>query len=260
MAEELAFARKASGLTRGLSIFDGVIIGTGNIMPTYAVWFALMFTTAVFYQANLFISLAIIAVALGITTPIVWGTLSASMPRSGGDYVYNTRIMNPAYGMAASMGMFCGQALWNVVQSTWVANPSLTMLGQFLGWPWLVEFTQSKSGVITFGCITWIVVFLICAFGMKVFQTVMRPAFLFVIGATAFAYLPFFWVSKQSFIDRFNEAAAQHGSLNYTEFIAAVQAAAGHSLGRLDVVGQHRGDRRHVPYRHVGMVHLLRSR
>jgi amino acid transporter len=230
MAEELTFSRKASGLTRGLNAYDAFGIGFGNIMPTYAVWFALMFTWGVFLHANLYISLAIVVISLGFTMPIVWGVLSASMPRSGGDYVYNTRIINPAFGMAASMGMFCAQAYWNVVQSTWIASPSLHFLGQFMGWSGLVTFTESKAGIIIFGTVTWVIVFLVCAFGWKVYQAIMRPALAFAIAATAFCYMAFYFTSHATFVDRWNAAAAKYDSLDYAAFMKAVQSAAGQPL------------------------------
>ena len=55
MAEELAFARKASGLTRGLSMYDAFGMGLINILPLYAIWFMFMAGLGIFAHANLFI-------------------------------------------------------------------------------------------------------------------------------------------------------------------------------------------------------------
>ena len=41
MPEELAYARKASGLVRGLSTFDAVSMGLMLILPIYEIWFGL---------------------------------------------------------------------------------------------------------------------------------------------------------------------------------------------------------------------------
>ena len=100
MAEELAFARKASGLVRGLSMTDAFAVGFMNQGLTPSIWFAITFGLGVFLGGNLIIAALISFVLAGIGFPIVWGVLGGSMPRSGGEYVYNSRIVHPLFGIA----------------------------------------------------------------------------------------------------------------------------------------------------------------
>ena len=105
MAEELAFARKASGLVRGLSMTDAFAVGFMNqgLTPEH-LGRRSAFGLGVFLGGNLIIAAIISVVLAGIGFPIVWGILGGSMPRSGGEYIYNSRIIHPIFGIAQSFG------------------------------------------------------------------------------------------------------------------------------------------------------------
>ena len=78
--------------------------------------------------------LAMVAVILaGIGMPIVWGVLGGSMPRSGGEYIYNSRIIHPVIGIAESFGNAFVWIMWIYVLEPWVADPGFTMLASFTG-------------------------------------------------------------------------------------------------------------------------------
>ena len=89
MAEELAFARKASGLVRGLSMLDAFAVGFMNQGLTPSIWVVVSLGVGTFLGANLIIATIISVVFAGIGFPLVWGILGGSMPRSGGEYIYN---------------------------------------------------------------------------------------------------------------------------------------------------------------------------
>ena len=104
MAEELAFARKASGLVRGLSMWDAFAVGFMNQGLTPSIWVTISLGVGVFLGGNLIIACLISTLLAGIGFPIVWGILGGSMPRSGGEYIYNSRIIHPVFGIAQSFG------------------------------------------------------------------------------------------------------------------------------------------------------------
>ena len=56
MPEELAFARKASGLVRGLSFWDTFGIGLAVIQPIYAIWYSMQVGVGLFRGGNLLIA------------------------------------------------------------------------------------------------------------------------------------------------------------------------------------------------------------
>lgn len=227
MTEELAFARKASGLVRGLSTYDAWSMGLLLILPMYEIWYGLQIGMGLFSGANLPIALIIVTVLFGLPAIFLWGVLSGSMPRSGGEYIYNSRILHPAVAMAASFGMLTGQLYWNIYEGSWFANPSLTILGQYLGWTGLVNFVSTKAGIVICAVVVWVLVFLIVGFGMSVYKHFQRP----VVAATtvisaAFAII-LIVTSKAHFIQHWNSAAARYHSLTYSQLPAAVAHASG---------------------------------
>ena len=225
IAEDLAFARKASGLVRGLSMYDAFGMGLINILPLYAIWFMFMAGLGIFAHANLFIAVGITALTLGIASPIVWGVMAGSMPRGGGDYIYKSRIIHPIVGMAASMGMVLGQMYWNIYRATWITQPALQMLGQFMGWPGLVTFAESKWGTFLCSVLLFALAFCIVAFGMNIFRKVQKPIVALTIIATAVCFIPLLLTSKATFAANWNLAAAKYDSLDYASFIKAAEAA-----------------------------------
>ncbi len=226
LAEELTFARKASGLVRGLSLYDAFGMGIINTLPLYGIWFMFM-SLAIFPKMNLLLAVVITTVTLGVVSPIVWGVLGASMPRSGGDYLYNTRVINPVIGMAASMGMVLGEMYWSIYMATWITQPSLQIIGQYTGWKGLTNFANSTSGTFLCSVLLFVAAFCLVSFGWRVYHVFIRPVLFITLAMTAVVFLPMIFRSPSSFIHIWNSAAAHYHSLNYHAFIKAVGKASG---------------------------------
>ena len=75
----------------------------------------------------------------GIGFPIVWGVLGGSMPRSGGEYIYNSRIIHPIIGIGESFGNAFVWIMWIYVLAPWMADPGMVMMSQFMNWTWLYD-------------------------------------------------------------------------------------------------------------------------
>ena len=81
---EITFARKASGLVRGLSMWDAFGVGFMNQGLTPSIWVMISLGLSVYLGGNLIIATVLSLVLAGIGFPLVWGILGGSMPRSGG--------------------------------------------------------------------------------------------------------------------------------------------------------------------------------
>ncbi len=134
MAEELAFARKASGLVRGLSMTDAFAVGFMNQGITPSIWLIFTLGLGTFLGGNLVLAAIISVVMAGIGFPIVWGVLGGSMPRSGGEYIYNSRIIHPVFGIAQSFGDAVIWLMWLYVLAPLCASPGMSVLFSYLGW------------------------------------------------------------------------------------------------------------------------------
>ena len=90
------FLREATGLVRALGFRDHFLMSQGMVLIINGFVATVLFAPYFFPGANLYVDFA-----LGAIPPIcmayVYGKLSASMPRSGGDYVWSARITGPLY-------------------------------------------------------------------------------------------------------------------------------------------------------------------
>ena len=232
---EIAFARKASGLVRGLSMWDAFGVGFMNQGLTPSIWVMISLGLGVYLGGNLIIATIISLVLAGIGFPLVWGILGGSMPRSGGEYIYNSRIIHPLIGIGESFGNAFIWLMWIYVLAPWMADPGAVMLSEFMGWNWLYNAaTETFFGGLSYAwgsfviaTIASIIAFFFVVFGIKVFARVQKVVMgLGIIGALIIIVVLFMY-SKQDFITSWNTMAAEYGSLNYNDFIAAASAAAG---------------------------------
>src|SRR5512135_3910735 len=169
MAAEMAFARKASGLVRGLSFIDAFGVGFMNQGLTPSMWVMISLGLSVYTGGNLIIATLLSAVLCGIGFPLVWGILGGSMPRSGGEYIYNSRILHPLIGIAESFGNAFVWIMWIYVLAPWTIDPGLVMMFQFLGKPEWAAFCTQPIALFLISSIVNVAALLFLIFGMKVF-------------------------------------------------------------------------------------------
>jgi amino acid transporter len=225
MTQEFAYARKASGLVRGLSFWDAFGILLAFLTPIYGIWYVIEVGLTLFPAANLLIAIAISAVTLGWSSPIVWGVLGGSMPRSGGEYIYNSRIINPAVALGASFAAILAQFYWNLFNASLIAVPSLAILGQYLGWSGLANFATSKHGGVILSMVGIGMAYLILAFGMHIFHRLSVYVIFAMLGGVAILDAALTFSSKAKFAATWNAQAAKYHSVTFDHFVAAAHAA-----------------------------------
>ena len=103
------FVREATGLVRELGLIDAITINLFAAAPISAVFIPLI-VGSLFPGANIYLFLTIGAI-LAVFNGLVYSLLSAAMPRAGGDYIYNGRILHPAIGFMTSWGFTISQFL-----------------------------------------------------------------------------------------------------------------------------------------------------
>lgn len=143
------FLRKSSGLVRQATLFDSFIFNSA------ASAFGFVIILFVFYVAwlpggDLLAGIPFLLPAFSIA--IVYAFLTATMPRSGGDYVFNSRILHPSLGFSFNFAFVAFQAIelawcyWWVwtsgmgpilsIGSYITGAPSLYGLGVAVSQPW----------------------------------------------------------------------------------------------------------------------------
>jgi len=104
MTQEL-FRRKSSGLVREMSLFDVAWWGIAGSGGFYLLFYFMPYAQYYLPGADLGWS---IALCLLVMLPLyaLYAGLGSSMPRAGGDYVYQSRILHPAIGVIFPLGWF----------------------------------------------------------------------------------------------------------------------------------------------------------
>src|SRR4030043_993610 len=96
----LLFVRKASGLVRALSVFDAFIYATFSIN---LITLGLFIFSYCYYLQGSLISGVVIGAVFTVFEVIVYASLISAMPRAGGDYVWQSRILNRAIGFVLAV-------------------------------------------------------------------------------------------------------------------------------------------------------------
>jgi len=233
VAEELAFARKASGLVRGLSMWDAFGVGFMNQGLTPSIWVMTSLGVGIYLGGNLIWATIISVILAGIGFPIVWGVLGGSMPRSGGEYIYNSRIIHPIVGIGESFGNAFVWIMWIYVLAPWLADPGFVMLSQFMDWSWAYNAEADTViglsyswGTFVIATVANFIAFLFVVFGIKWFARIQKVVMIFGIGGCIVLLAGISVYNQADFQEGWNAIAATYGSLTYDEFLAAASAAA----------------------------------
>jgi len=225
MPTEMAFARKASGLVRGLSFIDAFGVGFMNQGMTVSMWVMISLGLSVYTGGNLIIATLLSLLLCGVGFPLVWGILGGSMPRSGGEYIYNSRIISPLIGIAESFGNAFVWVMWIFVLAPWTIDPGLTMLFQFLDMPAVADWLKQPIVLFLFSSIVNLIALLFLVFGMKVFATAQKIVMGLAMTGGILILLVLTFISHDSFVNIWNATAAHYGSLNFNAFLEAARTA-----------------------------------
>jgi APA family basic amino acid/polyamine antiporter len=224
MPEQMAFARKASGLVRGLSLIDAFGVGFMNQGLTVSMWVMISLGLSVYTGGNLIIATILSAILCGVGFSLVWGILGGSMPRSGGEYIYNSRIISPLIGIAESFGNAFVWVMWIWVLAPWTVT-GLQWMFQFLNMPAAADFCGQPIAMFLISSFVSLIALLFLIFGMKVYAVAQKVVMgLAMVGGLVILLL-FTFSSRDTFVLAWNNVATQYGSLDYNTFLVQAKAA-----------------------------------
>jgi APA family basic amino acid/polyamine antiporter len=107
------FTRDATGFVKELGFADHFLISQGIVLIINGFVATVLFAPYFFPGANLYIDFALGGVP-AICMAYVYGKLSAGIARSGGDYVWSTRILGPIYGLVQMIFIVVSLVYFNV--------------------------------------------------------------------------------------------------------------------------------------------------
>ncbi len=206
MSEVTLFVRKASGLVRSWSIFDAFVYATFSInLITLGLY---IFSYCYYFDGHLGTAV-IIGAVFTIFEVIVYASLISAMPRAGGDYVWQSRILGRALGfILAVTGWWFILWLWVPLYGQMLVyeffTPILGIVGAQDAALW---FTEQANGLLVGSVAVCVIVFIYIALGMKTYARIQKACFWGGMVGLALVFLLLLFGSQDTFVSNLNEIA-----------------------------------------------------
>lgn len=135
------FARKSSGLVKELGAFESFSINLISLGPGPA--FGLFFVILLFVTGANLMDAVLLAALIAVPIVITYTIMAIEMPRSGGEYVYASRLLHPFFGFVSGAARMMNVILYAAVLPYWFVTLSV---GPGLGsWGAIVGNTQYEQ-------------------------------------------------------------------------------------------------------------------
>ena len=238
MSEAKLFVRKASGLVRAWSVFDAFIYATFSInLITLGLF---IFSYCWYFEGSLG-TVVLVGGAFTIFEVIVYASLISAMPRAGGDYVWQSRILGRGIGFLLSVtGWWFILWLWVPLYGQILTYEFLTPMAALLGAPELgLWFSGTSVGLLVGMLLVCAIVFIYIAIGMKWYARVQKASFYMGMLGLLIVFGLLLFNNKDAFIAGLNaNLPAVYGLPQMDYYNATIEAgqAAGTIFGPLGMV------------------------
>lgn len=129
------FVRNATGLVRELSAFDAFNLVFSAVLIPVGITEMLSFAPTFWPNANILLSF-LFSIPLVLCFGMVYLYFTVAMPRSGGDYVWVSRVLGPGVGFFANFALTFVFTTWISFNFTTMLTLLLPSLGYVAGFSW----------------------------------------------------------------------------------------------------------------------------
>jgi basic amino acid/polyamine antiporter, APA family len=224
------FTRKATGLVREGRTRDALFYNL--LWSSVGLTFAFFWLFAGFYPGADAILAFLIAAALGLPGAFLYAMLTQLMPRTGGDYVFNSRSLHPSIGFASNFSYSFWLAVVLGVYTTYIAAYGFGAFGRTLagfgagdGWLSFGDWFSTEWGLFITGTSVLVLSAVMFAVGgVRLFFRVQAACFaLYILGAILVPVVVGLFQSHTGFLANFDDYAA---NLGVTGAVAALEGSA----------------------------------
>ncbi len=239
--ERAVFVRKATGLVRGWSVRDAFIYATFAINLVTLGWYIFASAPSTVANGNL-VWAVIVGGAFLIFQAITYASLIAAMPRAGGDYVWQSRILNPGLGFVLAVaGWWFILWHWVPIYANILQIQVLEPLSAIIGWHGGLTFWSTNDGVFVASVITALLASLFIALGIRTYARIQKVCFYGGMFGLAVMAILLLVNSKTSFISHFNTQAhhlyGTSGNAYAQTYAAGTKGYTPPKIGSIDIGG-----------------------
>ena len=203
------FLRKATGLVKGWSRFDAFLYSFMSVnFVTLGLFFAL--SVLAFVPTGQVLPALLLSGVFITFLVITYAGLISVMPRAGGDYVWQSRVIGSgAAFLLAVTGWWFILWYWAPVYANILNVELFQPLAAIFKWDGLTTFLASKTGLFTVCVVTVLLAGFLVSLGMEGYAKVQRVCFYIGMVGLAVIGLVMLFGSHSGFINAFNVESAK---------------------------------------------------
>jgi APA family basic amino acid/polyamine antiporter len=220
------FLRKATGLVKGWSRFDAFLYSFMSVnFVTLGLFFAL--SVLAFVPTGQVLPAILISGFFVTFLVITYAGLISVMPRAGGDYVWQSRVLGGGIAFVLAVtGWWFILWYWAPVYANILNVEVLQPLAALFKLNGLLDFLSSNNGLFVVCVLTVVLAGFLVSLGMEGYAKVQRVCFYIGMAGLAVVVLIMLFGSRTGFESAFNSASADlFGAKN--AYAATIKAAGG---------------------------------
>lgn len=230
------FLRQSSGVVRAMSPRDGMYFGYLSTAGLYGVTLFFFFGPGAFPGGSILVAI-LLNLLIGIGIFGAYSMLGSAMPRSGADYVYQSRLLHPALGFTAT---FAGLAFWQfffafLAASTIIQGglvPLFSGIGAITGahgWISAANWLANNHVSLIFTVVFLLISGVIMVRGMRLYLGIQKYFMIaFTVLAVVLIAIGWLVVSHSTFVSHFNKFERAVGGLSASQVVSKAAALGYH--------------------------------
>jgi len=180
----------------------------------------------------------VLATAIGalcdVPVLLMMALMASSMPRTGGDYVWVSRVLSPpaavVSNLAAALSALIGAAYWARIWAPQTVGPALAIMGHVLHNQTLIDMGGAAGNnwwTFGLGFVMIVILVLVLGMGTKKMFKVQNVTFLIAMAGTFLAFIVLLVGNHSTFVANFNSFAQPYtgNADSYNYIIQSVNLA-----------------------------------
>jgi basic amino acid/polyamine antiporter, APA family len=202
------FLRKATGLVKGWSKFDAFLYSFMSVnFVTLGLFFAL--SVLAFVPSGQILPALLISGVFVTFLVITYAGLISVMPRAGGDYVWQSRVLGGGIAFVLAVtGWWFILWYWAPVYANILNVEVFQPLAAVLGLDGLTDFLAKDIGLFTVAIVTVALAAVLVSLGMEGYAKIQKVCFYLGLAGLAVVFLVMLFGSRSGFESAFNQEAS----------------------------------------------------
>jgi len=221
------FRRTASGLTREISAIDHWVYNVFTLLVLTGAAFFYVWAPGQFPATNPVLGLIVAAIVI-VPIYVAYSMLASAMPRSGGDYIFQSRILHPSIAFMGLFAMCIWLWYWLELSGFWIAamvlSPLFSAIGVFTGSASMLAlgtWFSGGTGILITALVTNVIVAAAFLPGLRTYLKIQWFLFAGVVISIVVMTIVLLTTSHQTFVANFNSfmAAFDPSQTNYYQYV-----------------------------------------